>query len=209
MEPFTEVKGIVAPMDRPNVDTDQIVPARYLKRIERTGWGEVLFYDWRNKADGTPNPEFVLNQPEYKQASVLVAGRNFGSGSSREHAVWAIVQYGMRAVIVSSLADIFHKNCFENGLVPVLVPDQVVEEITARAKANPGYRVTVNLDRCEVWDDEGLRAPFVVHADRETHEFRRHCLLNGLDEIALTLQDEDDIDVFESRRAEWLSPAAE
>lgn len=208
MEPFKTVTGVVVPLDRVNVDTDSIVPARFLKRIEREGWGEVLFYDWRYLPDGSPDPKFVLNVPGYEGASVLVAGRNFGSGSSREHAVWAIRQYGLRAVIAASLADIFHKNCFDNGVVPVLLPDEHVSTIIARAQASPGYRLTVDLERCEVSDEEGFRAPFVVHSDAETHEFRRHTLLNGLDEIASTRKHEDAISAFEERRPRWLTPVA-
>ena len=137
MEPFRKVTGIVAPLDRSNVDTDSIVPARFLKRIERQGWGETLFYDWRRRPDGEPDADFVLNQPGYENASVLVAGRNFGSGSSREHAVWALRQHGFRAIISSSFADIFHKNCFENGLVPVIIPEERARELIIRAKEGP------------------------------------------------------------------------
>jgi 3-isopropylmalate/(R)-2-methylmalate dehydratase small subunit len=165
-----------------------------------------LFYDWRYNADGSAKPDFVLNQDAYRDAEVLVAGRNFGSGSSREHAVWSIHQYGIRAVIAPKFADIFHKNCFENGLVPVILPEEQVEEITAKAKASPGYKLTVDLDACEVSDDEGFRAPFVVHDDPETHAFRRDALLHGLDEIAMTLTLDGDISSFEKRRAPWLTP---
>jgi 3-isopropylmalate/(R)-2-methylmalate dehydratase small subunit len=207
MQPFKKVTGVVAPLDRTNVDTDSITPARYLKRIERTGWGEYLFYDWRYNADGSPKPDFVLNDEAYRDASVLVAGRNFGSGSSREHAVWSIYQYGIRAVIAPKFADIFHKNCFENGLVPVIMPEEQVEAIMAKAKASPGYELTVDLEACEVFDDGGFRAPFVVHDDPETHEFRREALLNGLDEIAMTLTLDDEISAFEGKREAWLTPA--
>jgi len=206
MEPFTRVTGVVLPLDRSNVDTDQIVPARYLKRIEREGWGEFLFYDWRY-SDGEPNPEFVMNDERYGGAAVLVAGRNFGSGSSREHAVWAVRQYGIRAVIAPSFADIFHKNCFENGLVPVIMAQEQVDVIMRKAQGSPGYELTVDLERCEVFDGEGFCAPFVVHEDPGTHEFRRHTLLNGLDDIAMTLQAEDEISEFESNRPRWLTPA--
>lgn len=209
MEPFKKVTGVVLPLDRPNVDTDQIVPARYLKRIEREGWGEVLFYDWRYLPDGSPNPDFILNSPAYVDPAILVVGRNFGSGSSREHAVWAVRQYGFRAVIASSLADIFHKNCFENGLVPVLLPEEQVNAIMRKALDSPGYSVTVDLKRCEVSDENGLRASFVVHPDPETHEFRRHTLLEGLDEIDLTLKLDDEIGAFEQQRPRWLTPVGE
>jgi len=207
MEPFRKVTGIVAPLDRTNVDTDSIVPARFLKRIERRGWGETLFYDWRYRPDGSPDPDFVLNQPGYENASVLVAGRNFGSGSSREHAVWALRQYGFRAVISSSFADIFHKNCFENGLIPVILPEENARELIRRAREGPACELTVDLERCELYDDRGFRSSFVIHDDPATHEFRRHCLLNGLDDIDLTLQHEDKITAFEAKRPGWLDPA--
>ena len=206
MEPFIRVTGVVLPLDRSNVDTDQIVPARYLKRIERQGWGEVLFYDWRY-SDGEPNPEFVMNDERYGGAAVLVGGRNFGSGSSREHAVWAVRQYGIRAVIAPSFADIFHKNCFENGLVPVIMAQEQVDAVMGKAKESPGYRLTVDLERCEVSDADGFSAPFVVHEDQGTHEFRRHTLLNGLDGIAMTLQAEGEISEFEAKRPRWLTAA--
>ena len=200
MEPFTNLTGIVAALDRPNVDTDQICPAQFLKRIERTGYGQYLFFSWRLLPDGSPNPDFELNAPSYQGASVLVAGRNFGCGSSREHAVWALHQYGFRAIITPSFAEIFHKNCFENGVCPVLLAEEEVAAIMAKAQTLSGYRLTVDLERCEVSDEKGLRLPFVIHTDPETHEFRRHCLLNGLDEIGLTLHHEDKILAYERRR---------
>jgi 3-isopropylmalate/(R)-2-methylmalate dehydratase small subunit len=193
-------------MDRPNVDTDSIIPARYLKRIEKTGFGPFLFRDWRYTSDDEPITDFILNDTAFDGSSVLVAGRNFGSGSSREHAVWALADYGFRAVISSSFADIFHKNCFENGLVPVLLPEEVVASIMENARDRPGYRLTVDLETCEVSDDAGISARFVVHEDPQTHDFRRNTLLNGQDEIALTLQHEDKIDSFEKRRAESHVP---
>jgi len=207
MEPFRKVTGIVAPLDRSNVDTDSIVPARFLKRIERQGWGETLFYDWSRRPDGEPDADFVLNQPGYENASVLVAGRNFGSGSSREHAVWALRQHGFRAVISPSFADIFHRNCFENGLVPVIIPEEKARELMRRAKEGPACELTVDLETCELYDDRGFRSSFVIHDDPATHEFRRHCLLNGLDDIDLTLQHEDEIVAFEAKRPSWLEPA--
>lgn len=207
MEPFRKVTGIVLPLDRTNVDTDSIVPARFLKRIERKGWGETLFYDWRYTPEGQPDPDFVLNEPGYENASVLVAGRNFGSGSSREHAVWALRQYGFRAVISSTFADIFHKNCFENGLVPVIISEEKARELILRAKEGPACELTVDLERCELYDDRGFRSAFVVHDDPATHEFRRDCLLNGLDDIDLTLQHEDTITAFEAKRPSWLEPS--
>ena len=202
MEPFVRLTGVVAPMDRVNVDTDQIIPKQFLKRIERTGFGQFLFFDWRFNADGSPNPDFILNQPGYEGAAILVAGRNFGSGSSREHAPWALMDYGIRAIIAPSFADIFHKNCFENGIAPVILPEDQVALIMERAKANPGFRLTVDLERCLVTDteEESLNIPFRMHEDPETHEFRRQALLNGLDEIDLVLEREANIAAFEARR---------
>jgi 3-isopropylmalate/(R)-2-methylmalate dehydratase small subunit len=207
MEPFVKLTGIAMPLDRQNVDTDAIVPARFLRRIERTGWGEVLFNDWRYKEDGQPDPSFVLNEPGYEDAKIIIAGKNFGSGSSREHAVWAIQQYGFRAIIASSLADIFHKNCFENGVVPVLIPEEQVQKLMRRAKEGPAVELTVDLKACEVSDGAGLRIPFVVHGDPETHGFRRETLMHGYDEIALTLKRADDIAAFEEERPAYLDPA--
>ena len=206
MEPIERITGVAMPLGRQNVDTDAIVPARFLRRIERTGWGEVLFQDWRYKEDGEPDPSFVLNQPGYENAKVLIGGRNFGSGSSREHAVWAIRQYGFRAVIASSLADIFHKNLFENGVVPVLLPEEKVQELMRAAKEGPTLELTVDLKACEVSDGRGFRASFVVHSDPETHGFRRATLMEGHDEISLTLNRADDIEAFEKERPALLDP---
>ena len=197
MEPFTKLTGIVAALDRTNVDTDQIIPAVYLKRIERTGFGPFLFAGWRYLPDGSPNPEFELNAPGYQGATILVAGPNFGSGSSREHAIWALLDYGFRVVIASRFADIFHKNCFDNGVVPAHLPQDQVDGLMEKAKRNQGYRVTVDLEACMITDREGLSLPFTVHNDPQVHAFRRHCLLNGLDDIALTLQHEDKIAAYE------------
>ena len=208
MEPIEKITGVAMPLDRQNVNTDAIVPARFLRRIERTGWGEVLFNDWRYKDDGEPDPSFVLNEPGYEEAKVLIAGPNFGSGSSREHAVWAIRQYGFRAIIASSLADIFHKNCFENGVVPVLIPEEKVQELMRAAREGPSLELTVDLKACEVSDGRGFRAPFVVHSDPETHGFRRATLMEGHDEISLTLKRADDIEAFEEDRLSELDPAA-
>ncbi|MEQ8785519.1 MAG: 3-isopropylmalate dehydratase small subunit [Pirellulaceae bacterium] len=195
MQSFTTHTGVVAAMDRANVDTDQIIPKQFLKRIERTGFGEFLFFDWRYTDDGVghPNPDFELNQPEVEGASILVARRNFGSGSSREHAVWALADYGFRSVIAPSFADIFYNNCFKNGVLPVRLSEEQVSEIFRRAADNAPYRLTVDLEKQEVRDDAGFSAAF------EIDEFRRHCLLNGLDDIALTLQHADKIDAFESQ----------
>ena len=201
MEPFRKLTGGVAPLDRVNVDTDQIIPKQFLKRIERTGFGQFAFYDWRYRDDGSLHPDFELNKPEYQGASVLVAGRNFGCGSSREHAPWALEDMGFRAIIAPSFADIFYNNCFKNGMLPVTLPEETVNEILARAKERPGYRLTVDLEQQKVEDEEGLVAPF------EVDEFRRRCLLEGLDDIDLTLQHAEAIDEFEKKRSPLL-PAA-
>ena len=199
MEPFSSLNAVVAPLGRVNVDTDQIIPAVYLKRIERTGYEDFLFTPWRYLSDGRPNPEFVLNIPEYRNARILVSGRNFGCGSSREHAPWALLDYGFRVVIAPSFAEIFHKNCFDNGIVPVHLPEEQVNVLMEKAKTNPGYRITVDLEASQIRDEDELNLPFTVHSDPEVHQFRRHCLLNGLDDIALTLQHEDKIAAYEAR----------
>lgn len=194
MEPFTKLTGVVAPMDRVNVDTDQIIPKQFLKRIERSGFGQFLFFDWRLNEDGTPKPDFELNKPGYENAQVLVAGRNFGSGSSREHAPWALMDYGFRCVIAPSFADIFYNNCFQNGLLPVVLPEDVVKKIISEAQKDPGYSLTVDLKAQRVWDeDEEVSVSF------EVEPFRRHLLLNGLDDIGLTLEHEDEITAFEGK----------
>jgi 3-isopropylmalate/(R)-2-methylmalate dehydratase small subunit len=179
------------PLDRSNVDTDQIIPKQFLKRIERTGFGKFLFFDWRYMDDGTDNPEFILNLPEYRGASVLLARRNFGCGSSREHAPWALEDYGFRAIIAPSFADIFYNNCFKNGMLPVRLDEAVVDDLFHRAAKHPGYKVSVDLEKCELSDDFGLKLTF------EVDDFRRQCLLNGLDDIGLTLEHEKEIAVYE------------
>ena len=201
MGPFTRLTGVVAPLPRVNVDTDQIIPAQFMKRIERTGYGEFLFYAWRYLPDGTPNPDFELNRPGYEGAQVLVSGRNFGSGSSREHAVWALHDYGFRVVIAPKFADIFNNNCIQNGILPVVLPEELVSELMRRAQQRPGYRLTVNLDLQTVYDSEGFEETF------EIDPFVRERLLKGLDGIAMTLQAEDEISEFESNRPRWLTPA--
>jgi len=197
MKPFITHTGAVVPLDRVNVDTDQIIPKQFLKRVERTGFGEFLFYDWRRLPDGSPDPDFELNQPGYQGATILVAGRNFGCGSSREHAPWALLDYGFRAIVAPTYADIFYNNCFKNGILPVVLPEETVEKILERAKASPGYRLTVNLERTVVEDDQGLSVGF------EIDEFRRHCLLNGLDDIGLSLRHLAAINSFEALRPSW------
>jgi 3-isopropylmalate/(R)-2-methylmalate dehydratase small subunit len=198
MTPFTTHTGLVAAMDRANVDTDQIIPKQFLKRIERTGFGQFLFFDWRFKDDGSPNTEFELNRPEAQGASILLARRNFGCGSSREHAPWALGDYGFRVIIAPSFADIFYNNCFKNGMLPVRLDEQHVDELFRRA-ATPGYKLTVDLETCEIRDEQGLRVPF------EVDPFRRHCLLNGLDDIGLTLAFEPQIAAYEAGRG--MTPA--
>ena len=202
MQPFTTHTANVAVLDRTNVDTDQVIPKQFLKRIERTGYGEFLFFDWGRLEDGSPNPDFELNAPQYQNAGILVTGPNFGCGSSREHAVWAIYQHGFKAIIAPSFAEIFHKNCFQNGLCPVLLGDGQVTDIMERARAKgPGsYSLNIDLESCLLSDGEGLSLPFVIHQDKATHDFRRRCLLEGLDEIDLTLQHEDAILAYEKAR---------
>ena len=192
MKPFTVHRGRVAPMDRINVDTDQIIPKQFLKRIERTGFGQFLFYDWRFGGDGKKNPDFVLHEPRYEGASILVAGKNFGCGSSREHAVWALADFGFRAVISSSFADIFANNGTKNGFLAVKLTEDEVAQLMQRAQDIDDFQVTIDLEKCEVCDDRGFQAKFPVD------EFVRHCLLNGLDDIGLTLQHEKKIAAYES-----------
>ncbi len=194
MKPFTKHTGLVVPMDRPNVDTDQIIPKQFLKRIERTGFGEFLFFDWRQLPDGSPNPDFELNRPQYQGASVLLARRNFGCGSSREHAPWALEDFGFRALIAPSFADIFYNNCFKNGLLPIRLDEAQVNDLFGRAAAHPGYKLSVDLETKTISDEHGLKLSF------EVDDFRRHCLLNGLDDIGLTLQQGDKIDAYETAR---------
>ena len=191
MQAFTKHTGLVAPLDRANVDTDQIIPKQFLKRIERTGFGEFLFNDWRYLPDGQLNPSFVLNEPRYKGASILVAGKNFGCGSSREHAPWALGEFGFRTIIAPSFADIFANNCFKNGMLPITLTTEQVEEIMKRAQQREGYELTIDLERQMVEDSSGLSIPFVVG------EFQRYCLLEGLDDIGLTLRHESLIREYE------------
>ncbi len=191
MEPFVRHTGRVAFLDRANVDTDQIIPKQFLKRVERTGFGQFLFFDWRYLDDGSPNPQFELNRPEYAGASILVTRRNFGCGSSREHAPWALADYGFRAILAPSFADIFFNNCFKNGLLPIVLSEEVVEDLFARGKEHTPYELTVDLETCTITDRFGLSIPFQVDS------FRRQCLLEGLDDIALTLRHEEKITAYE------------
>jgi 3-isopropylmalate/(R)-2-methylmalate dehydratase small subunit len=191
MKPFTKHTGLVVTMDRANVDTDQIIPKQFLKRIERTGFGEFLFWDWARNPDGSVIPEFELNQPEAKGASVLVTRRNFGCGSSREHAPWALEDWGFRVIVAPSFADIFYNNCFKNGMLPIVLSEDQVEELFQRAAKKPGYKLTADLENCTLTGDDGVAIKFEVEG------FRRHCLLNGLDDIGLTLEHEDKIASYE------------
>jgi 3-isopropylmalate/(R)-2-methylmalate dehydratase small subunit len=192
MEPVTTIRGVAAPLPRAHVDTDQIIPKQFLKRIERSGFGEFLFYDWRADHEGEPDPAFVLNKPEYANSVVLVAGPNFGSGSSREHAPWALEDWGFRAIVASSFADIFKSNCSKIGLLTVVLTDEEVDQLMAIA-GSPGNDVTVDLESQTVTAD-GFSATFDIDP------FVKHCLLNGLDHIALSLAHADEIDTFESER---------
>lgn len=198
MKPFRIHTGKVVPLDRTNVDTDQIIPKQFLKRIERTGFGQFLFYDWRFLRNGEADGAFVLNEPRYQGASILVAGKNFGCGSSREHAPWALADYGFRAIIGPSFADIFANNCLKNGLLPITLADQEVALLMENARSIDQYEITVDLERRLVTDDRGFGESFAVD------DFQRHCLLNGLDDIDLTLLHEADIVTYESRRSGLL-----
>jgi 3-isopropylmalate/(R)-2-methylmalate dehydratase small subunit len=194
MQPFTIHTGRVAVLDRANVDTDQIIPKQFLKRVERTGFGQFLFYDWRFLPSGAPNAEFELNDPRYDGASILLAGKNFGCGSSREHAPWALADYGFRAVIAPSFADIFANNCRKNGLLPVTLAAEELRRLIDQAKDSDGYQLTINLEDQTVTDTAGFMARF------EIGNFERACLLQGLDDIGLTLQHSAEIEAYEARR---------
>ena len=194
MDAFTKLTGVVAPIDRINIDTDQIIPAVFLKSIERSGFEDALFSSWRYNVDGSPNPDFVLNKPAYKNANVLVAGPNFGCGSSREHAPWALRDYGIKCIISTSFADIFYNNCFKNGVLPLVLPHEQVREIMDKAESNPGIELNVDLVSQRVWDDsEEISISFEIDAAR------KDALVNGLDDIGLTLRMEKDIGDYESK----------
>jgi len=201
MQPFTVHTGLAAVINRVNVDTDQIIPKQFLKRIERTGFGPFLFFDWRFQPDGSPNPDFELNAPRYQGASVLVAGDNFGCGSSREHAPWALSDYGFKTIIAPSYADIFFNNCFQNGILPVRLPQAAVDDLMARIEAQPGAQVTVDLPSQTVSGPGGFQASF------EVDPFRKHCMVNGLDDIGQILQQQDKIEAFETRLPAWRQAA--
>ncbi|MFP4161318.1 MAG: 3-isopropylmalate dehydratase small subunit [Ectothiorhodospira sp.] len=213
MERFDRLTAVAMPLDRSNVDTDAIIPKQYLKSVKRTGFGPTLFDDWRYLDPGEPgmdhsqrrvNPDFVLNDPRYQGARILLARKNFGCGSSREHAVWALTDYGFRAVIAPSFADIFFGNSFKNGLLPVVLDEAIVDRLFEEVQAHPGYTLTVDLEAQVVTSPSGESFPFQVEP------FRRHCLLNGLDDIGLTLQHADEIRAYEAQRrarAPWLFDA--
>lgn len=193
MNKFETFNGSVVPLFQGNIDTDQIIPKQFLTRIERTGYGAFLFNDWRLIPDGSPKPDFVLNDPRYAGASILIAGANFGCGSSREHAPWSLLDYGFRVVIAPSFGDIFFNNSLKNGLLPVRLDERIVEQLVQNTKSTDGYSLTIDLENKTVADSSGVIATF------EIDEFRRYCLLNGLDDIGLTLQHEDKITAFEAR----------
>ena len=194
MKAFRTVTGVAAPLDRVDVDTDQIIAKQFLKRIERTGYGEFLFHDWRFPEDGTPDADFVLNREPYASAPILLAGRNFGCGSSREHAAWALSDFGIRAIIAPSFADIFQSNCYQNGMLPVALAQEAVRALMEKALARPGYELTVDLEASVVRDRDGATIPF------EIDRFRRRCLLNGLDDIGLALSHLGEIQRYEEAR---------
>jgi 3-isopropylmalate/(R)-2-methylmalate dehydratase small subunit len=200
MVPFRTLTSLAAPLDRANVDTDQIIPKQFLKRIERTGYGEFLFFDWRRTSSGDPNPEFELNDPRYKGAQILIAGKNFACGSSREHAAWALSDYGFRAIIAPTFADIFFSNAGKNGIVLVRLPEERVGQLLANAKTIPNYQLTVSLEAQTVTDAHGFHATF------EVDPFRKFCLLEGLDDIGLTLRHDAALETFEKQHdnALWL-----
>ena len=201
MEPLVKITGVVAPLDRMNVDTDQIIPKQFLKRIERTGFGEFLFFDWRYREDGSLNPDFELNQPHLKGTNILLAGQNFGSGSSREHAPWALREFGFRVIIAPSFADIFYNNCFKNGLLPIVLDAATVDRLFRECEASEGYRLAVDLAAQTVTTPGGETLAFEVDPGR------KHRLLNGLDDIGLTLLHADKIKAYEDTRkvaAPWL-----
>ena len=193
MKAFNQYSRTVIPMNRVNIDTDQIIPAVYLKRIERDGYGEFLFARWRYNEDGSENKEFILNQEGYREGGILVGGNNFGCGSSREHAPWALNDYGIRCVIAPSFADIFYNNCIQNGLLPLKLPEEVVQQIIDKAENNPNFNLHIDLESQRVWDDDEE-----ISIGFDIDQFRKYCLMNGLDDIGLTLENEDKIKNFES-----------
>lgn len=206
MEPLERVTGVVAPLDRMNIDTDQIIPKQFLKRIERTGFGEFLFFDWRYNEDGTPNPDFELNKEHYQGAKILLTSHNFGSGSSREHAPWALREYGFQVIIAPSFADIFYNNCFKNAILPIVLPENLVKELFSKVNSTKAYTLTVDLDSQTITDEEGWSAHFDIDP------FKKKSLLEGLDDISHSLQHEDKITRYEemmSKDRSWAEPTRE
>jgi 3-isopropylmalate/(R)-2-methylmalate dehydratase small subunit len=199
MNKFTKHTGKTVALYQANIDTDQIIPKQFLKSIERTGFGQYLFYDWRFNSDGTEKPDFILNQPKYKDASILIAGKNFGCGSSREHAPWALEDFGFRVIIASAFADIFYNNCFKVGILPVVLGEEIVAKLVNASQNVEGYQLDVSLETSTISDSNGFKIEFTID------NFRRFCLMNGLDDIGLTLQHESKIDTFEKSRPSWLS----
>lgn len=202
MKAFTKHTGLAAPLFQANIDTDQIIPKQFLKSIKRTGFGANLFNDWRFTNDGEPNPDFILNKPRYAGASVLLAGKNFGCGSSREHAPWALAEYGFRVIIAPSFADIFYNNSFKTGLLPVILSEETIAALVEKCERNESYEISIDLEKRQVSDEFGFSENF------EIDEFRRYCLLNGLDDIGLTLQNENKISEFETQRPIWKTFSA-
>ncbi len=198
MQKFTKHTGKPVPMLQSNIDTDQILPKQFLTRIDKSDYGDCLFYDWRFDADSKPNHEFVLNKPAYKDASILIAGKNFGGGSSREHAPWALQDYGFRVLLAASFADIFYNNCFKIGLLPIVLDEKIIARLAERAETFDDYLITADLQNLEIYDNRDFKTIFQID------EFRRELLLEGLDEIGLTLRYESEIGEYEKRRAEWL-----
>lgn len=202
MKAFIKHTGLVAPLFQANIDTDQIIPKQFLKSIKRTGFGANLFNDWRFTIDGRENPEFILNRPRYASASILLAGKNFGCGSSREHAPWALAEYGFRVIIAPSFADIFYNNSLKTGLLPVILDEEIISSLVEKCEQTESYELTADLEKCLISDILGFSAEFKID------EFRRYCLLNGLDDIGLTLQNENKINEFEKQRPVWKTFSA-
>ena len=199
MQPFTTHTGLAVPLVKQNIDTDQLIPKQFLKRIERTGYGEFLFFDWRKRSGGSPDPDFPLNQPRFAEASILIAGRNFGCGSSREHAVWALTDHGFRAVVAPSFADIFTSNAAKNGLLTIPLDQTLIEQLADRADSAKGLRLTISLEDCTIAEGKTKLATF------EMDPFRRRCFLEGLDDIGLTLQHEPDITAYEQKQRRYAT----
>ncbi len=192
MEAFVKHTGIIAPLDKPDIDTDQIIPKQFLKRVERNGFGQFMFYNWRYKKEGVPNPEFILNLPSYSGCSIIATRRNFGSGSSREHAVWALSDFGIKCIIAPSFADIFYNNCFQNGILPILVGEEIAGKLIEKSTEKPGWKISVDLNEQSIKDEAGK-----IDIKFDIDSFRKYSMLNGLDDIGMTLNHEDKISLYE------------